>query len=180
MYNIRRLLLSLGLSRAAPGTAQREAITNDFGRMPAPQPCPAKPVHVMSLIVAACLHRSLAQQSPCMSCHSLWPHACTAALPAEAGACHSLRRFESAVCQASNAPRGLGGSEGAALLAKAGACHSLGVSKAPFASPQTLLGSSQRRWPGSQPLPRTFGVAKPLAGTFGRCFALAKPVRVTL
>ena len=57
---IRRPLLSLGLSGAAPGTAQREAITNDFGRMPAPQPCPAKPVRVMSLIVATCLHRSLA------------------------------------------------------------------------------------------------------------------------
>ena len=48
---IRRPLLSLGLSGAAPGTAQREAITNDFGRT---------------------------------------PHACTAALPAKAGACHSL------------------------------------------------------------------------------------------
>ena len=142
-----------------------------------------------------CLHRALACQSRCLSL---------------------FRRFESAVCQPANpsrapvgplAPNPFPGA--AALLAKAGACHSLGVSKAPFASPQTLLGSLQRRWPGSKPLPRTFGLAKPLAGTFGgcfawqsrrmslfarllktfpgplagtfgRCFALAKPVRVTL
>ena len=48
----------------------------------------------------------------------------------------------------------------AALPAKAGACHSLGVSKAPFASPQKPLGTQQGRWPGSTgstALPGTFG-----------------------
>ena len=63
------------------------------------------------------------------------------------------------LCQASQNLPGASGRDLWPLLCfgKAGACHPLGASKAPFASPQTLLGSWQRRWPGSKPLPETFG-----------------------
>ena len=101
--------------------------------------------------------------------HVMSPHACTAALLARAGACHSLgvskapfaspqtlratwqpmAKLQSTAAPLARlqtppvhvmSPRACT----AALPAKAGACHSLGVSKAPFASLQTLCGSWQQ------------------------------------
>ena len=95
-------------------------------------------------------------------------HACTAALPAKAGACHSLGVSKAPFARPQ---KPLGSRQGrwpgsqpfpgplaahactAALPAKAGACHSSGVSKAPFARLQKPLGSRQGRWPGSTALP---------------------------
>ena len=182
---IRRPLLSLGLSGAAPRTAQREAITNDFGRM----------LHACNAGLPKPVHRSLACQSRCMSlfrrfestvCQAsnasrqpagplarpqpfpgpLAAHACTAALPAKAGACHSLG-VSKALFARLQTPLGT-------LPAKAGACHSLGVSKAPFARRQTPLGTQQGRWPGSTALPGTFGCTCLHLACQSRCMSLLK------
>ena len=139
---IRRPLLSLGLSGAAPGTAQREAITNDFGRM---------------------------------------PHACTAALPAKAGACHSLG-VSKAPFASLQKPLGsrqgrwpgstaLPETFGCTCLHRSLACQSRCTSlfrrfEARFARLQKHLGSRQGRWPG-QPAGPLAGLHSPLPGTFG-------------
>ena len=117
---------SLGVSKA-PFARLQTPLGSRQGRWPGSKALPGT-------FGCTCLHRSLACQSRCMSL---------------------FRRFESAVCPPSKNLSAAGRAVGqapqpfpgpwaahactAALPAKAGACHSLGISKAPFASLQTLL-----------------------------------------
>ena len=171
--------------RRWPGSKPRPCMS--CHRVPAPQPCLRKPVHVTSAAAGSAVVHAL---NPARACHVT---ACLHRSLACKGRCMSLfRRFESAVCQPSNPPRQLAAPLArlqtppvhvtsphactaaplarlqtppvhvmspractAALPAKAGARHSLGVSKAPFASLQTLRGSWQQpcwRKPARVPL----------------------------